>query len=144
MLHALEFLHPIEDIPETITQTLCGQKWAAKANAVFYWSVVPYRAEWRYGIYAHRIALIDAGHVGQALYTACTGLGLGTCGLGAFQHEKCCDLFGLDGEEEYIIYTAPVGTNPRRGPDRRKRLLPVRGRRGTLNLKRKKAHGSDP
>lgn len=110
MLHALEFLHPIEDIPETITQTLCGQKWAAKANAVFYWSVVPYRAEWRYGIYAHRIALIDAGHVGQALYTACTGLGLGTCGLGAFQHEKCCDLFGLDGEEEYIIYTAPVGT----------------------------------
>ena len=105
-----EFLHPIEDIPETITQTLCGQKWAAKANVVFYWSVVPYRAEWRYGIYAHRIALIDAGHVGQALYTACTGLGLGTCGLGAFQHEKCCDLFGLDGEEEYIIYTAPVGT----------------------------------
>ena len=93
-----------------MTQTLCGQKWAAKANAVFYWSVVPYRAEWRYGIYAHRIALIDAGHVGQALYTACTGLGLGTCGLGAFQHEKCCDLFGLDGEEEYIIYTAPVGT----------------------------------
>lgn len=66
--------------------------------------------QWRYGIYAHRIALIDAGHVGQALYTACTGLGLGTCGLGAFQHEKCCDLFGLDGEEEYIIYTAPVGT----------------------------------
>ena len=54
MLHALEFLHPIEDIPETITQTLCGQKWAARANAVFYWSVVPYRAEWRYGIYAHR------------------------------------------------------------------------------------------
>lgn len=45
MLHALEFLHPIEDIPETITQTLCGQKWAARANAVFYWSVVPYRAE---------------------------------------------------------------------------------------------------
>ncbi len=110
MLHALEFLHPIGDIPETINQTLCGQKWAAKANVVFYWSVVPYRAEWRYGIYAHRIALIDAGHVGQALYTACTALGLGTCGIGAFQHEKCCDLFGLDGEEEYIIYTAPVGT----------------------------------
>ena len=42
MLHALEFLHPIGDIPETINQTLCGQKWAAKANVVFYWSVVPY------------------------------------------------------------------------------------------------------
>ena len=40
MLHALEFLHPIENIPETITQTLCGQKWAAKANAVFYLSLI--------------------------------------------------------------------------------------------------------
>ena len=27
-----------------------------------------------------------------------------------FPARECCDLFGLDGEEEYIIYTAPVGT----------------------------------
>lgn len=110
MLHALEYLHPIEDIPETVSRTLCGQKWAAKANVVFYWSIVHYRAEWRYGIHAHRVALIDIGHVGQALYTACTGLDLGTCGLGAFRHEDCSELFSLDGEEEHIVYTAPVGT----------------------------------
>lgn len=77
---------------------------------VFYWSMVPYRAEWRYGIYAHRTALIDVGHVGQNLYTACTGLGLGCCAIAAFEHEKCCALFGLDGEEEYIVYCVPVGT----------------------------------
>lgn len=110
MEHALEFLHPVSDIENVITQSLEGQKWAEKANVVFYWSMVPYRAEWRYGIYAHRVAMIDMGHVGQNLYLACTGAGLGTCAIGAFSHEICSGLFELDGEEEYIVYTAPVGT----------------------------------
>ena len=110
MEHALEYLGAIEDPEGTIDRTLEGQTWAAKASAVFYWSMVPYRAEWRYGIYAHRVAMIDAGHVGQNLYLACTALGLGTCGIGAFCHEDCAALFGLDGEEEYVVYTAPVGT----------------------------------
>lgn len=108
MDHALEFLHPVENLEETITQTLCGQNWVAKANVVFYWSMVAYRAEWRYGIYAHRPALIDAGHVGQNLYLACTGLG--TCGIAAFSHDLCNQVLGLDGTEEYMVYSMPVGT----------------------------------
>ena len=110
MDHALEFLHPIENLDQAISDSLSGQTWVAKANVVFYWSMVPYRAEWRYGIYAHRIAMIDAGHIGQNLYLACTGLGLGTCAIGAFEDSICTRLFELDGEEEYIVYTAPVGT----------------------------------
>ena len=110
MEHALEFLHPVDDLEQTISDTLSGQSWAAKASVVFYWSMVPYRAEWRYGIYAHRVALIDVGHICQNLYMACTGLGLGTCAIAAFSHDLCCEVFGLDGEEEYIVYTAPVGT----------------------------------
>lgn len=110
MDHALEYLHPVEDLEQAITESLSGQSWAAKANVVFYWSMVPYRAEWRYGIYAHRVALIDVGHIGQSLYTACTGLSLGTCGIGAFEDGVCSRLFELDGVEEYIVYTAPVGT----------------------------------
>ncbi|MCH5199201.1 MAG: SagB/ThcOx family dehydrogenase [Oscillospiraceae bacterium] len=110
MEHALEFLHPVNDMNDAITRSLVGQKWAEKANAVFFWTMVPYRAEWRYGIYAHRVAMIDIGHVGQNLYLACTGAGLGTCAIGAFSHEFCNELFGLDGEEEYVVYTAPVGT----------------------------------
>lgn len=110
MEHALEYLHPVENLEQTITESLSGQSWAAKANVVFYWSMVPYRAEWRYGIYAHRIALVDAGHIGQNLYLACTGLHLGTCAIGAFEDAVCSRMFGLDGVEEYIVYTAPVGT----------------------------------
>ena len=110
MEHALEFISAIDDLDTVINETLCGQIWATKANVIFYWAMVPYRAEWRYGIYAHRVALIDVGHIGQALYTACTGLGLGCCGIGAFAHELCAKVFALDGEEEYIVYTSPVGT----------------------------------
>lgn len=108
--HALEFLHPVEDMETIISDTLCGQSWAAKANVVFYWAMVAYRAEWRYGIYAHRPALIDAGHIGQNLYLSTTALGLGTCGIAAFSHELCCEVFGLDGTEEYVVYSMPVGT----------------------------------
>ena len=110
MEHALERLHPVENMEAVISDALCGQSWAAKANVVFFWAMVAYRAEWRYGIYAHRPALIDAGHVGQNLYLGCTGLGLGTCSIAAFSHELCNQVFGLDGEEEFVVYTAPVGT----------------------------------
>ena len=108
--HKLEFLFPVADLEQTISATLCEQNWAAKAGVVFYWSMMPYRAEWRYGIYAHRVAMMDIGHVGENLYLAATALGLGTCGIGAFQHELCCRLFGLDEKEEYVVYTSPVGT----------------------------------
>ena len=110
MEHALEFLHPVERLEDVVSDTLCGQSWAAKASVIFYWSVVPYRAEWRYGPYAYAPLLVDAGHVGENLYLACASQGLGTCGLRAFRHELCCELFGLDGEEEFIVYAAPVGT----------------------------------
>lgn len=110
MEHHLEFLRPVEDLENAVDQALSGQTWGTKANVVFFWSMVPYRAEWRYGIYAHRTALIDAGHIGQNLYLACTALGLGTCAIAAFSHEISNELFRLDGEEEYIVYTAPVGT----------------------------------
>lgn len=110
MEHALEYLRPVEDIESAITDSLCGQSWGAKANVVFYWTIDAYRVEWRYGVYAHRPALMDVGHVGQNLYLGCTALGLGCCGVAAFDHELCNQLFGLDGNNEFTVYTAPVGT----------------------------------
>lgn len=110
MLHAVEFLGAVENLERTISDVLCEQSWTAKANVVFFWAMVVYRAEWRYGIFSHRVALIDSGHIGQNLYLACTGLGLGTCCIAAFSHDLCNQVFGLDGEEEYVVYTAPVGT----------------------------------
>ena len=110
MEHAIEYLHPVDDMESVISESLSGQSWASKANVVFYWSMVPYRSEWRYGLHAHRPALMDAGHIGQNMYLATVGLGLGCCALAAFSHDLCCREFGLDGEEEYVVYACPVGT----------------------------------
>ena len=110
MGHQVEFLHPVPDLQDAISVSLEGQSWASKASVIFYWSFVPYRCEWRYGIWAHRPALIDAGHVGQNLYLACTALELGTCAIAALDMSVSDSLFGLDGEEEFMVYASPVGT----------------------------------
>ena len=110
MTHSIEYLGEIENSKDVISDTLCQQRWASKASVVFYWSLICYRNEWRYGVNAHRPIAIDAGHVGQNLYLACTALGLGTCAIAAYDNNVCDSLFELDGNEEFIIYTAPVGT----------------------------------
>ena len=107
--HALEYLHEIKDIERVISDSLFNQPWTGNAAAIFYWAMIPYRAEWRYSIYAHRMALMDAGHICQNLYIASTGLSLGCCAVASLEHEKCCEIFSLDGEEEYVVYAAPVG-----------------------------------
>ena len=113
MTHQLELLSAQED-PQALLdfaeESLCGQRWAAKANVVFYWGFVPYRSEWRYGIFAHKLIMANMGHVGENLYLACAALGLGTCGIGAYDQALCDKAFQLDGEEEYTVYTQTVGT----------------------------------
>lgn len=106
----LEYLGEVENIEDVIDKSLCDQHWVKKSSVVFYWSFVPYRTEWRYGIFSHRGSLVDMGHVGENLYLACSALNLGTCGIGAYDQNLCDTLFDLDGEEEYIIYTETVGT----------------------------------
>ncbi|MEA4812438.1 MAG: SagB/ThcOx family dehydrogenase [Anaerolineaceae bacterium] len=108
--HKLEFLGSLAEERETISESLMGQTWAEKASVIFYWSFIPYRCEWRYGVFAHRVALMDAGHIDQNLYLACASLGLGTCAIAAFDGTLCDQIFGLDGEEEFMAYVAPVGT----------------------------------
>lgn len=110
MQHKLEFLGEVGQMEDAISSSLMGQNWAAKASVIFFWSFLPYRCEWRYGIHAHRVALIDLGHVGENLYLACASLNLGTCGIAAYQQEDCDHLFNLDGENEFIVYAQPVGT----------------------------------
>ena len=93
---------------------LADQKWASAASAVFFVSCVAYRAEWRYGVMAHRVALIDLGHVGQNLMLSATATGLGSCCIAAYDQKMCDGALGLDGVEEYTVYACAVG-HPKRG-----------------------------
>ena len=76
---------------------------------VFVWTAIPYRSEWRYGPAGPKLVAIDAGHVCQNLYIACGALGLGTCAVGAIDRERMDVVLGVDGEEEFTMYAAPVG-----------------------------------
>lgn len=107
--HQLYFQEAAQNLPELLTEANLGQKFAGNAAAVFAWSCIPYRAEWRYMQYAHKNLLLDAGHVCQNLYLAVEALGLGTCAIGAYDQAAMDTLLELDGEDEYVIYLAPVG-----------------------------------
>lgn len=107
--HQIEYLDTTNDLKWFINEALGGQSWANKANINFFYSIVAYRVEWRYGIYAHRVALIDAGHITQNVYLAATSIDLGACAIGYIDGELLNKTFKLDGNEEFIFYACPVG-----------------------------------
>lgn len=58
---------------------------------------------------AHRLMLLDIGHICQNLYLACEGVGCGTCAIAGYVQEAFDELLGLDGKNEYVVYLAAVG-----------------------------------
>lgn len=107
--HELCFLRSDPDLPVKVSDACLGQEFVGQGAAVFAWAVIPYRTEWRYSLFSHKVIAIDVGHVCQNLYLACEAIGAGTCGIGAYHQEKVDALFGVDGVDEFVIYLAPVG-----------------------------------
>jgi len=110
--HKLVFLRAEEGLEDKISEACLGQRFVGEAAVVWAWVAVPYRTEWRYSVFSHKVIAIDAGHVCQNLYLACEVVGAGTCGVGAYDQAKADALFGLDGNEEFVVYLAPVGKLP--------------------------------
>ncbi len=86
-----------------------GQGFVAAAAVTLFWTVLPARMEWRYDLAAHKVMAIDAGHVCQNLYLASQAIGAGCCAIAAYDQDACDALLGVDGDEEFVIYLAPVG-----------------------------------
>jgi SagB-type dehydrogenase family enzyme len=82
---------------------------ALPSACTFAWTALPYRTEWRYGSAAFKFIALDAGHVCQNMYLACEAIGAGTCAIGAYNQPAMDELLGVDGEEEFTVYAAPVG-----------------------------------
>ena len=94
---------------QKIKQATFQQAWMADAAVVFIWTTIPKRMEWRYGLAAHQVILLDAGHVCQNLYLACEAIGAGACAVAAYDQEQMDQVLGIDGDDEFVIYTAAVG-----------------------------------
>jgi len=107
--HQLVFEFTDEMLAEKMIIASLGQSYTGKSALTFIWTAIPYRMEWRYGLAAHKVIAMDAGHVCQNLYLACEAINAGTCAIGAYDQEELDELLGLDGEEEFAVYLAPVG-----------------------------------
>lgn len=106
--HKLCLLRSGADLAEQVHEASNGQ-YILDCAVVFMWTAVPYRTEWRYNIVAAKIIAQDVGHLCQNLYLASTAIGAGTCGLGAYNQAKMDRVLGVDGEQEFTVYMAPVG-----------------------------------
>lgn len=105
----LLFIDAVKDMQECLFRACLGQSFVAKGAATFVWATIAYRMEWRYSLAAHRVILIDAGHVCQNLYLACEAIHAGTCAVGAYDQEQLDELLQIDGTDEFAVYLAPVG-----------------------------------
>lgn len=108
----LLFLTEIEEMQSKLARACFGQRFVSKGAVTFAWATIPYRMEWRYSLCAHRVILMDAGHLCQNLYLACEAISAGTCAIGAYDQERMDKLLGVDGEDEFTVYLAPVGKVP--------------------------------
>ena len=97
------------DLPGRISRACSDQSFIGESAVVFAWTTIPYRAEWRYSIVAHKLIALDAGHVCQNLYLAAEAIGAGTCAIAAYDQKAVDEVIGVDGEDEFVIYLAPVG-----------------------------------
>ncbi len=107
--HALVLERKDEDLVEKLPPATLGQTFIAAAPIIFVWTVIPYRTEWRYTTAAHRVILMDVGHLCQNLYLACEAVGCGTCAIAAYHQDLMDQLLEVDGTDEFTIYLAPVG-----------------------------------
>ncbi len=102
--HKLYLLREDLEQPFPIDKTL-----VATAPIIFIWTVMPYRTEWRYGMFSYKTIVQETGHICQNLYLASESIGAGTCAVGAYKQELMDEYLSVDGKEEFVIYTARVG-----------------------------------
>jgi SagB-type dehydrogenase family enzyme len=107
--HQLLHLFHEEQMPWKLTEATLGQTFVGQAAVAFIWTTIPRRMEWRYGLAAHKVIALDAGHVCQNLYLACEAIGAGTCAVAAYHQQLMDGLVRVDGQDEFVIYLAPVG-----------------------------------
>ena len=94
---------------ERVSDACYGQSFVGESAVVFVWAAVPYRAEWRYGVRGYKDVAVEAGHICQNLYLACEAIGAGACAIAAYDQKAVDELIGVDGQEEFTVYLAPVG-----------------------------------
>jgi SagB-type dehydrogenase family enzyme len=97
-LDAARELEPLTPYPELVRHGA-----ALVVMTAMFW-----RSRFKYGARAYRFTLIEAGHVGQNLLLAATGLELAAVPLGGFYDRRVDSFVGVDGLYEATIYVFAI------------------------------------
>ena len=81
----------------------------SKSCAVFILSSSFWKQNGKYGPRGYRFALMEAGHIGQNIQLASTGLDLGSVCIGGYFDDELNKLLDLDGINEGTIYAVAIG-----------------------------------
>jgi SagB-type dehydrogenase family enzyme len=106
--HSLEQLR-VGDLHAEISAAALDQGLCGKAGAVFIWTAVFARSEWKYRERSYRYFYLDAGHMAAQLSLAAVSQDLGTCQIAAFYDQELNALLGIDGQTEGSLYLTAVG-----------------------------------
>ena len=106
--HCLEALKE-GDFSSQMAIAALGQRICFEAATVFVWTAIFQRSKWKYGQRAYRYIYLDAGHIGGNLALAATGIGLGSCQIGALFDDEVNQIIGVHGAEESVVYMSAVG-----------------------------------
>ncbi len=107
--HKLVFVRSEKYLTNKVAAACYRQNWLGKAAVIFIWTAIPYRMEWRYTYVAAKTIAQESGHICQNLYLASESIGAGTCAVGAYYQKEMDAIVGVDGEDELVVYVAPVG-----------------------------------
>jgi len=106
--HELELLQR-GDFADRLTAISFGEQYVGEAAAVLLVTGMHGRLRWKYGERAYRFLCIDAGFLGENLYLACEGLGLGACAVSGFAQDAAEEMLDIDGREELAVLMLTIG-----------------------------------
>lgn len=91
--------------PNEVASLFASQEWIETAPVIIVLVAVFERTMWKYpDPNAYRVAMIEAGHIGQNIMLAATSMGLTACPTAALSHDPLAALFEVKGMTHAPVY----------------------------------------
>ncbi|MCK5129231.1 MAG: SagB/ThcOx family dehydrogenase [Clostridiales bacterium] len=107
--HAIVPINLAEGLKDTLTAACFGQGMVSTSAVTFFWTADIKRMTFRYGQRGYRYLHLDAGHVCQNLHLVAESRNCGVCAIAAFDDDEVNSVWGLDGQDDFIVYIAALG-----------------------------------
>lgn len=94
---------------EQLAKIIGHEQYAYDASAIIFITGVFGRTAFKYRERGYRYTLIEAGHVGQNIALAGTGLDLGVLSIGGFFDRKADEFLEINGVDQATLYLQAIG-----------------------------------